>query len=197
MGTDTEITIVNDLPESHNWFPIGSLTQHYTLLQEPGKITARLTSLDDGRSMWFRLPPAEHDREYGAQWDDVPVCEADPEPSEYRHTKPETRSYRIVLDAYARPGGMVNTLEPELKLLKSFTQRAPKKVRSHRCVYTQGEQVFGPCVVERIQVQVRRIGEGGGALQAYDVTLELREIPGIIGLPPGVGPSLFGLGGGF
>lgn len=147
---------------------------------QPGsKITARLTSLDDGRTLVFIVPPGEHDREYGAQWDLVGVCEADVEPSEYRYTQPERRTYVVTLDGYGRVGGIANTVEAELKKLKSFTKRSPGKVRAHKCLYSQGEQQFGPCFVESVHVHVKRIGLKGGALQAVDIALALKELPGM------------------
>lgn len=154
---------------------VGGIVPGAKSLAQPGrKISAEIVSLDSGLKLTFILPPAEHTRSFGAQWDDAGVCESDPMPVEYRHTIPEHRAYKVWLDGYQRPGGEANTVEPEIRLLRLLTKRAPGKVRAHKCLYTQGEQSFR-CFVESVDVNVLRIGRSGGALQA-EVTLNLKEI---------------------
>jgi hypothetical protein len=156
-------------------FGVGGVVPGAKSTAQPGrKITAQIASIDTGLKVNFDLPPAEHSREFGAQWDEAGVAESDPMPHEYRHTQPERRSYHIWLDGYARPGGEANTVEPEIRILRLLTKRVPGKVRAHKCIYTQGEQSFR-CFVESVEVNVHRIGRSGGALQA-EITLNLKEL---------------------
>jgi hypothetical protein len=143
----------------------------------PGRVTAKLTSLDTGESLIFIIEPTEHERTYGAEWEQAGVAQASPQVLEFRHSNPETRTYRAVLDGYGRSGGVANSIELELAELKFFTRRVPGKKRAHICLYTQGVQRF-KCVVTNVSVPVKRLNRGGGALQAYEVTIELKEVPG-------------------
>jgi hypothetical protein len=148
----------------------------------PGGVHAKLTSLDTGESLVFVVEPTEHDREYSAEWESAGVAQASPQFLEYRCSNPEERVYRAVIDGYGRPGGVANSIELELAMLKFFTRRVPGKKRAHICLYTQGEQRF-KCIVKHVAVPVKRLNQGGGALQAYEVSITLLEIPGGIGGP--------------
>jgi hypothetical protein len=142
----------------------------------PGRrITAELASIDTGLKITFELPPSESSRDCGATWTDVGVCESDTNPIEYQHTKAERRQYRVVLDGYHKPGGIANSVEKDLRKLKLLTKKVPGLQRSHRCVYTQGEQTFGPCVLEDWHAEITRVALSGGALRA-DVQLQLKEL---------------------
>lgn len=148
----------------------------------PGRVTARLTSLDTGESLIFLVEPTEHERTYGAEWEQAGVAQASPQYLEFKQSNPEERVYRAVLDGYGRPGGVANSIELELAELKFFTRRVPGKKRAHICLYSQGEQRF-KCVVTNVGVPVKRLNRGGGALQAYEVTITLKEVPGGAGGP--------------
>jgi hypothetical protein len=142
-----------------------------------GQVSAKLTSLDTGESLVFIVEPTEHDRTYGAEWEQAGVAQASPQFLEFKQSNPEERVYRAFFDGYGRPGGVANSIEAELEELKFFTRRVPGKKRAHICLYTQGEQRFR-CVVTNVGVPVKRLNRGGGALQAYEVTITLKEVPG-------------------
>src|ERR1044072_2004610 len=150
-----------------------------------GKVFAQLTSLDDGTEVGFSsgtagIPPSESEREYSANWQDVGVAQASPQFLEYQCSNPETRSYEVYLNAYRLPGGDVNSLEGLLSRLKKLTRRVAGKKRAYRCLWSQGEQLF-TCIVESVSVPIKRLNQGGGAMQAYPVRITLKEIPGETG----------------
>lgn len=145
------------------------------LLQGPGgRVTGELASIDTGEKVVFTRPgpPSTHTREFGAQWDEAGVAEADVQPLEYRHTQPERRTYKITLDGRA----IASSVEGDIVMLRRFTKRVPGKgkVRAHKCIWTQGAQRFR-CIVESVQVEVSRIGASGLPMQA-EVSLTLKEI---------------------
>jgi len=148
----------------------------------PGRVTAKLTSLDTGESLIFLVEPTEHERTYSAEWEQAGVAQASPQFLEFRQSNPEERVYRAIFDGYGRPGGVANSIELELAELKFLTRRVPGKNRAHICLYTQGEQRFR-CVVTNVGVPVRRLNRSGGALQAFEVNISLREVPGGTGGP--------------
>ena len=140
-------------------------------------IFASITSLDDGTGLVFAIEPSEQDREYSAQWAEAGVAQASPQFLEFQHSNPEKRVIKAYFDAYSnRAGGIANSIEGELAVLKKLTRRVAGKKHAHRCLFTQGEQSM-KCVVESVGVPVKRIGQTGGAIQAYEVPITLREIP--------------------
>jgi hypothetical protein len=151
-----------------------------------GRVFAVLTSLDDGTEVVFArgtagIPPSESSREYGASWQEAGVAQASPQFLEYQQTNPEIRTYDVYLDAYSLlPGGDANSIESMLTRLKRLTQRVPGKKRAHRCLWSQGEQLF-LCVVERVNAPVKRVNRAGGAMVAHAVQITLKEIPGGVG----------------
>jgi hypothetical protein len=148
----------------------------------PGTVQARLTSLDTGHSLLFVVEPTEHDRVFSAEWESAGVAQASPQFLEYRQSNPQERTYRAVFDGYGRPGGVANSVEAELALLLFFTRRVQGRKRAHVCLYTQGQQRFR-CVVTNVAAPIKRLNQGGGALQAYEVTISLKEVPAGAGGP--------------
>jgi hypothetical protein len=152
-----------------------------------GRVIARLTSLDTGETIAFyrgnhATAPSEHTRELSAQWDSAGVAQASPQFIEYRETGPEERTYKITFDAHGSPGGVVNHFERQYAILKRLISRVPGKKRAHKLVYSQGVQRFR-CVLTRVSTPVRRVSTNGGAMQAIDVAITLKEIPGGTGGP--------------
>lgn len=143
---------------------------------QSGRIFARLTSLDGGGTFNFRLPPSEQDRNTEADWQRAGVAQQSLQLLEYGTGTSKTRTIKFTLNAYNRVGGEANSLEGEIKLLESFAERVPGKVRAHKCRYSQGEQSFN-CLVKRVNIPQRRVSKTGGALQAPDCSIELEILP--------------------
>lgn len=139
-----------------------------------GKVQAKLTSLDSGVSLTFLIPPSEHDRDFGANWEDAGVAQAAIQFSEYKDSPPEVRVYKVTLDGYRQPGGINNNIEGDYAKLKLMTLRV-KGVRPPRLLFSQGLQQF-KCVLTRVGMPVRRIARDGGALQSIETQITLREI---------------------
>jgi hypothetical protein len=136
---------------------------------------ARLTSLDEpALSLAFRIAPSEHERSFGANWDDAGVAQASPQFIEYRDSLPEERTYKCTFDAYRLPGGVANDIEQDYETLLKFTRRAGDKLRAHRLAFSQGNHQFR-CVLTRVGMPVRRISKSGGALQALECSITLKE----------------------
>jgi hypothetical protein len=135
---------------------------------------ARLTSQDTGESVFFRLSPSEHDRNFGANWEEAGVAQAAPQFLEYHDSPPEERTYKVTFDAHGR-GGVTADFEAEYGILKRFTLRVDGKVRAHKLIYSQGKQRFR-CVLLRVSIPVRRLSKSGGAMQAIDCSITLKEI---------------------
>ena len=142
-----------------------------------GRISARLTSLDTGQSIFFQgasVAPSEHDRNFGANWEDAGVAQAAIQFQEYKDTPPEERTYKVTFNAHGR-GGVGDDFEADYEILKSFTLRAPGRVRAHKLLFSQGKQRFR-CVLTRVGIPVRRVSTSGGAMQAVDCSITLKEL---------------------
>jgi hypothetical protein len=137
---------------------------------------AKLGSMDVAKVLYFSIAPTEHTRDFGANWVDAGVAQASPQPQEYKDSQPEERVLRVTFDAFRRPLGVKNDIEKDYETLKEFTRRVPGKRRSHKLVFSHGKVRF-KCVLVKVGMPVRRVAENGGALQAIDCDITLREIP--------------------
>jgi hypothetical protein len=172
---------------STRFFPPPGGPQPKLVPSTAGRVIARLTSLDTGETLAFyrgnhATAPSEHTRDFGAQWDEAGVAQASPQFIEFKQSNPEERTYKVTFDAHASPGGVVNNFERQYETLKRFTRRVPGKKRAHKLLYSQGAQRF-KAVLIRVSMPIRRVSKNGGAMQAIDVTITLKEIPG------GTGPG--------
>lgn len=157
-------------------FPIGNRPQLPRLNPPQTKIQAMLSSMDNGLTLTFFIPPSEHDRSFGSEWASAEVAQAAVQFSEYRETQPEERTYKVTFDGYLRPGGVNNEVEYEYNVLKSFVTSSPSVPRrAHRLVYSQGTQFFR-CYLKHVSMPVRRLSVAGGALQALDCQITLVEL---------------------
>lgn len=139
---------------------------------------AYLISLDTGQHVSFHtLSESGEHREFGAQWDEVGVVAASPQPSEYRYTRPERRTIRFTLDGYGQPGGLSNSVEKDCQTLRDFSKRPPGLLRAHRLEYDYKTQKFGPCFLESCTLPVWRFNQNGQALIVKEGELTLKELP--------------------
>ena len=139
------------------------------------RISAYLYSLDTGLKLDFEIPPSEHERNFGSNWEEAGVAQAAIQFIEYKDTPPEERTYRVCFDAYRRPGGIANDIEKQYQTLKNFTLRPDGKFRAHKLMYVQGVQRFR-CVLKWVSMPVRRIAKTGGALQSLECSITLKEL---------------------
>lgn len=146
-----------------------------------GVIIAKLASLDVPglivvfSNTSFLSPPSRSERRKSAQWNEAGVAQSSPQFLEYKQTNPEERTYHVCMDAYNRPGGVANNLEADIANLFRLLDRVPGKPYAHRCLWTQGVQRF-KCVVTDVQVPIELVSQDGGALQAFEATISLKEI---------------------
>lgn len=139
------------------------------------KIIAKLTSLENGLTLIFRIPPAEQERRFGSDWVEAEVAQAAVQFLEYKQSPPEERIYKVTFDAYSE-GGIHYDIENEYQTLKSFCINSPSVPRrAHRLLYSQGSQSFR-CVLAQVSMPVWRIATTGGALIAVDTQITLREL---------------------
>lgn len=136
---------------------------------------ARLTSMDTGEILAFPIPPAEQDRRFGPNWEEVGVAQASPQFLEYKDTGPEERTLKVTFDAYSR-GDITKDIEHLYETLKRFSDHAPGKNRAHRLVFTIGSAKPFRCVLGIVNLPVRRVASTGKASQAVDVTIPLKEL---------------------
>jgi hypothetical protein len=146
--------------------------------------TAQIQSLDIGAMIvTLNLISEEgHTREFGALWDESSVAQADPQPSEYRWTQPERRSFHFTLDAYST-NGMSGSVESQYKTLLGFAKRVPGRYRSHRLIWQYGSDTFGPCYLESCRLPVWRVNNNGGAMIIRNGELTLKLLQGAAGSP--------------
>lgn len=146
-----------------------------------GAIQAKLASIDQaglflifGTRTLFRAP-SKCERAGGSKWSEAGVAQADPQFLEYQQTNPEVRTYHFMASAYNLHGGIANHLEDVIYILKLMSGRVPGKPYGHRLMYTQGIQRFR-CVLEDWTIPVELVNAAGGAMEAYDCSMKLKEI---------------------
>ena len=149
-----------------------------------GGITARLVSRDTGLTVFFGRTtlfraPSKCDRRFSSRWNPAGVAQASPQFLEYQETEGEVRTYHVMMDGYALPGGVANNIEPDIANLKLLTQRVEGKPYAHRCLWIQGGQPIFRCVVEDVSIPIELVSSNGAALTTAPnfATITLRELP--------------------
>jgi hypothetical protein len=132
-------------------------------------------SEDTGLTLVFPITPGEQDRNFGANWEDAGVANASIQFSEHREGRAEKRIVKATFDAYSQ-GGLERDIENFYDILKKFSENVPRKPRAHRLLLIIGN-IYYRCLLEDVGFAVHRTSLSGGAMQAIDIPITLKQRP--------------------